>query len=151
MSSNLRSTSTNVGYFVMSGNTVVDGSDYGLYDLSAGTVFNNDGTVSTPAQLQYNTLVQNLFSGDDASFSTITFKDLGKTVYGAQLYSEGGASLQGVSDVRKVSIVSGATPDADRAYYVPLGTNLRNASYSTDDNGFLGTVNASVALIGKNL
>lgn len=149
MSSLLRSLQTQVGYFVMSGDTVLDGSDHGLYDLSADTVFANSGLVSTPAQFQVNTLIKDdIFDGDDTSMGSVTLQDLGKTIYGGQLYSEGGASLQGVSDMRKVKIVSGARADSDRAYYVPLGTNLRN---STGKNLVSTSIKPSVALVGKLL
>jgi hypothetical protein len=149
MSSLLRSLQTQVGYFVMSHDTVIDGSDYGLYDLSADTVFANSGLVSTPAQFQMNTLLKDdLFDGNATNAASATLQDLGKTVYGGQLYDSTGATLQGVSDMRKVKIVSGARADSDRAYYVPLGTNLRN---STGKNLVSTTINPSVALVGKLL
>lgn len=149
MSSLLRSLQTNVGYFVMSHDTVLDGSDHGIYDLSAATVFASNGLVSTPAQLQMNTLLKDvLFSGDATNNTSVTLEDLGKTVYGAQLYNSDGSTLQGVSDVRKVKIVSGSHADSDKAYYVPLGTNLRN---STGKNLVSTSIKPSVALVGKLL
>ena len=149
MSSILRSLQTPVGYFVMSHDTVLDGSGHGLYDISADTLFGNSGLVTTPAQFQMNTLVKNdLFDGDATGNASVTLQDLGKTVYGGQLYSSDGGTLQGVSDMRKVKVVSGSKADSDTAYYVPLGTNLRN---STGKNLVSTSIKPSVALVGKLL
>ena len=149
MSSILRTLQTQVGYFVMSGDTVLDGSDHGLYDLCANTVFANSGLVTTPAQFQMNDLLkEDLFDGDDTSMGSVTFQDLGKTIYGGELYSSDGGEEQGVSDMRKVKIVSGSRADSDKAYYVPLGTNLRN---STGKNFVSTSIKPSVALVGKLL
>ncbi len=149
MSSHLRSLQTSVGYFVMSGDTILDGSGHGLYDLSADTVFANSGLVTTPARFQFNSLLKDsLFDGDDTSMGSVTLQDLGKTIYGGQLYNVNGGTLQGVSDMRKVRLVTSDTYNASRAYYVPLGTNLRNA---TGENLVSTSIKPSVALVGKLL
>lgn len=149
MSSNIRSLQTTVGYFVMSHDTVLDGSDHGIYDLTADTVFDNTGLVSTPAKFTMNTVVKDdLFDGNSTNDASVTLQDLGKTIYGGNLYKSDGNTLQGVSDMRKVKIVSGSHADSDKAYYVPLGTNLRN---STGENLVSTTIKPSVALVGKLL
>lgn len=149
MSSHLRSLQTSVGYFVMSGDTIPDGSDHGLYDLSADTVFANNGLVDTNAKFQFNSLLKDdLFVGNDTSMGTVTFQDLGKTIYGGHIYSGDGGALQGVSDMRKVRLVTSGTYNASQVYYVPLGTNLRN---STGENLISTNINPSVALVGKLL
>lgn len=153
MSSLLRSLQTPAGYFVMSGETVLDGSGYGFYDLSADTVFNNNGSVSAAARLQFNPLFKDtLFDGDDATTGSVTLKDLGKTIYGGSLHSEDAAGVQGVSDMRKVSIASGASAgvNVDKAFYVTLGTNLRNPTPAAS-NGYVSSLKPSVALVGKLL
>lgn len=146
MSSALRSTQTPAGYFVMSGNTV-DNSGHGFYTLHSATVYNTDGTVATPAEMRFSDLFQStLFDGNAATDASVTLKDLGVTVYGAALKTANGGADHGVSDVRKVSIVSGdhAAANLDTAYYVTLGTNLRNTT--TD---YVSALPPSVALVGK--
>lgn len=146
MSSALRSTQAPVGYFVMSGNTI-DSSGHGLYTLHSATLYNNDGTVSTPAECRFSNLFKaDLFDGDTATAASVTLKDLGVTVYGAVLKDSTGSVTHGVSDVRKVAIASGnsASANADTAYYVTLGTNLRNTT--TD---YVSSLAPSVALVGK--
>ena len=146
MSSLLRSMSTPAGYFVMSSDTILDGSAFGFYDLSAAATYNNNGTVLTRAQLQLNTRFKD--SLYDTAKSVVTLKDLGKTEYGAQLWSEGGAASQGITDVRKVAVVGDST--VSNSYYVSLGTNLRNAAPRTSP-GYVSTLKPSVALVGKPL
>lgn len=148
MSSHLRSTATSAGYFVMSGETILDGSGYGVYDLCANAVYNNNGTVSTPARLQLDSsLAGEFFDGDDASMNTLTLKDLGSTIHDAAVYGAGGTPLQGRVDVRKVEVVDGGKHAAGRSVYVSLGTNLRNA----DPENYVSDVKPSVALVGKLL
>jgi hypothetical protein len=149
MSSFLRSVDRDVGYFVMSAATVLDGSDHGLYDLSAAATYNNDGSVSTRARFQMNDIFKDNMFGDAATANSVTFKDLGKTEYGAEVYDVDGVR-QGTStdyvDMRKVQYVS-ANGNASRAYYVPLGTNLRDP----DPAKYVSAIKPSVALVGKLL
>jgi hypothetical protein len=150
MSSILRSLQTPAGYFVMSADTVLDGSGYGIYTVSAEEVVANSGLVTTPAKLKMTTVVKDeIFDGNSGTGTSVTLKDLGKTLYGAELHDVGGNS-QGISDVRKVSITSGPSAGANLStgYYVPLGTDLRN---STGENHVSTTINPSVALVGKLL
>lgn len=143
MSSNLRTYDAPVGYFVMAGNTILDGSGAGLYDLSSDTVYNANGTISARATMAFNSTYKNtLFDGNSATTTTLTLKDLGKTIYGAELFGADGAS-DGVCDVRKVGVVGAGL---STSFYVPLGTDMR-----ATNGQYVASVKPSVALIGKLL
>lgn len=160
MSSILRTLDRDVGYFVMTADTILDGSGYGVYDLSEAATYNNDGSVLTHAKFAMNdAFVSTLFTGpgftdasdtaDMIASAAITFKDLGKTEYGGEVYDADGARQGGSTayvDMRKVQYVS-ASGNASTAYYVPLGTNLRDP----DPAKYVSVIKPSVASIGKLL
>jgi hypothetical protein len=135
MSSNLRSTSVPVGYFVMSAatfNASVSGDE--IFEMNTSGEFVYDGDFFT----------------DLSNGAILTFEDYGVTEYNADV-TLGNASTAKV-DLRKVVLVSvaGGSIDVadyagvDGARYVPLGT-LRNTSTPFDNS----TVPSSVQLIGK--
>lgn len=149
MSSLLRSTQTPTGYFVMSGDTILDGSGHGLYEAVADAVYANSGVLQTRPTFKFNALLKDtLFTGDATNAASVTLQDLGKTEYGGQLFESDGSTEQGVSDMRKVKILTNGFADADAVYYVPLGTDLRN---TTGENLVSTTIKPSVALVGKLL
>lgn len=132
MSSTLRSTSVPVGYFVMSRDSLIDGSGAELFMKSGENYVYN------------NSLAASLTSG-----SEYTFRDLGMTVYSATLT---GAKSPGPVDLRKVQLISGlsggvaGTSFDDVALYVPLGTNLMSSTPYEP-----AAVKSSVFLVGKIL
>lgn len=135
MSSALRSTSVPVGYFVMSKDSLIDGSGAELFREVDGEYLYDDSLWNT--------------SLSGATPGTYTWRDLGVTVYGATL---SGASSVGPVDLRKVQLVSGlAGGVAGTAFdasprYVPLGTNLKSATPYEPS-----AVKSSVFLVGKIL
>ena len=157
MSSLLRSVGTPAGYFVMSAETILDGSGHGFYELVSDATYNNNGTVNVAAKVKFNSLLKDdLFDGNAAKSGTggvVTLKDLGKTIYGANVYQSNGTTLQGSSDMRKVAIASGdkAGANLNNSFYVTLGSNLRNSTPSTTPGYLSTTLKPSVALVGKHL
>ena len=161
MSSALRTTSTSVGYFVLTPEVILDGSNTGLYELSSEAVYANDGTLSTRAVFKYvdtadiDLSAEGAFAGNNngAGRVSVTLKDLGKTEYGAEVTHRGATARSGPVDLRKVQILGGAKGTitagefVDRAFYVSLGTNIRSGT-PTD---WVSTVGSSVALVGKLL
>ena len=161
MSSALRTTTTPVGYFVLTPELILDGSAAGLYELSSAAVYANDGTVSTRAVFKYvdsadiDLSAAGVFAGNANGLGrvSVTLKDLGKTEYGALVTNRGATNRVGPVDLRKVQVLSGGNTSItqgefpDQAYWVSLGTNLRSGTPAD----FVSSVNSSVALIGKLL
>jgi hypothetical protein len=137
MSSALRSTTVPVGYFVMSRESLIDGSGAELFEKVGTEYVYDDG------------LWNDLSEG-----STFTFRDLGVTVWSVDVSQAtvDGTSETGPVDLRKVQLVSGLTGGvAGTAYdatprYVPLGTNLKSSTpFEPAD------IASSVFLVGKIL
>lgn len=161
MSSALRTTSTSVGYFVLSPEVVIDGSATGLYELSSAAVYANDGTITTAAVFKYvdtaaiDLSAAGVFVGATAGSGRValTLKDLGKTEYGANVVNRGSNTRVGPVDLRKVQVLNGAkdsiTPGdfVNRPFWVSLGTNVRSGTPSD----WVSSVGSSVALVGKLL
>ena len=161
MSSALRTTSTSVGYFVLTPEIMLDGSGSGLFELSSAAVYANDGTISTAAVYSYvdtgdiDLSASGVFSGNGNGSGrvAVTLKDLGKTEYGALVTRRGSSTRVGPVDLRKVQVLSGAkdtiTPGefVNREFWVSLGTNVRTGTPSD----WVSSVGSSVALVGKLL
>jgi hypothetical protein len=140
MSSTLRSTTVPVGYFVMSRESLIDGSGAELFN-KVGNDYVYDGD-----------LWEDLSNG-----KTFTWRDLGVTQYGADVSQ---ASLDGVSitganakvDLRKVQLVSGLSTGVVGTNYdgtprwVPLGTRLKTSTPFEP-----AVIPSSVFLVGKVL
>jgi hypothetical protein len=135
MSSTLRSTSVPVGYFVMSRESLIDGSGAELWKKVDEEYVYDDS------------LWNDSLSGSNPK--TYTFRDLGVTVY----HDPKDPLPPGPPvDLRKVQLVSGlaggvaGTPFDASPRYVPLGTVLRSSTPFEP-----ATVKSSVFLVGKIL